>query len=248
MNGNISNNLPKHVAIVMDGNGRWAKQRGLPRIEGHQVGANAVHKAIEFSVQNQIQVVTLFALSIENRALRPVEEVEFLLSLFLESLQSNTNKLHKNNIQLRIVGDLSVFDQKLVEQIHHSEDLTKENAGLILNVAVNYSGRWDIVQATQKIALLVQQNKLQPLAIDEQTFQRYLCFSDVPEPDLLIRTSGEQRISNFMLWQFAYTEMYFPKILWPDFDENVYAEALAFFQSRQRRFGLTGEQIECQHA
>lgn len=239
--------LPKHVAIVMDGNGRWAKQRKLQRSEGHQEGAEAVHRAIEVSVKYQIEALTLFALSVENRALRPIDEVQFLLSLFLETLQNNTSELHKNNIRLRIVGNLAVFDDDLVKQVHQSEKLTEKNTGLFLNIAVNYSGRWDILQATQKIAQLVQQNQLSIDEINEKCVQQFLCFADMPEPDLLIRTSGEQRISNFMLWQLAYTEMYFPAILWPDFNEKIYLEALEFFQSRQRRFGLTGEQIELQN-
>lgn len=231
----------------MDGNGRWAKQRKLPRVAGHRAGAKVVRKIVEHSAQSGIKILTLFAFSTENLN-RPHAEVQFLMSLFSETLQKNTAELHTNNIKLRIIGDPSQFSSELLQQIHASEQLTANNSGLTLIIAMNYSGRWDIVQAARKAAAAVteQQLKLDDITIDQ--FHHYLCLSDLPEPDLLIRTSGEQRISNFMLWQFAYTELYFPKVFWPDFSVIDFNQALNFYQSRQRRFGLIEEQLEWQNA
>lgn len=240
--------LPKHIAIVMDGNGRWAKQRKLPRIAGHREGAKAVRRAIEFCVKNKIKALTLFALSIENCRLRPPNEVKFLLSLFLDSLIKNTEELHSNNVKIRVIGDKHPLEKKLLHQIDQSEKQTQHNSGLELVIAINYSGRWDIVQASRKITEAVQNQQLSIEDIDEKHFQRFLCLSDLPEPDLLIRTSGELRMSNFMLWQLAYTELFFSPIYWPDFDENIFSEAIATFQSRERRFGQVGEYIELQDA
>ena len=240
--------LPRHVAIVMDGNGRWAKRRKLPRAAGHRAGAQAVRKVVEFCSRKGIDVLTLFALSVENCNHRPMSEVKFLMFLFLDSLKRNTEELHKNNIRIRIIGDRTQFDDKLLQQIQQSEKLTASNNGLTLVIAINYSGRWDIVQAACRLADKVQKQSIPLSDITNTTFQKYLCLEDLPEPELLIRTSGEQRISNFMLWQLAYTEMFFSDVYWPDFDEPVFEEALAFYQSRQRRFGLTTEQIELQDA
>lgn len=241
-------NLPQHVAIVMDGNGRWAKSRNLPRVAGHRAGAKSVRDIVEYAAKLGIKVLTLFAFSLENRA-RPPMEVNFLMELFLESLQRNTAQLHENNIRLRIIGDHRQFDSGLLRQIHAAEDLTKNNSGLTLVIAINYSGRWDIVNATKQVAQQVHIGKIAPVDIDQSLFQHYLCLSDLPEPDLLIRTSGEQRISNFMLWQFAYTEIYFSRVCWPDFNHHAMDEALQFYATRQRRYGLTPEQIEKeQHA
>lgn len=241
---NDTNHFPRHIAIVMDGNGRWAKQYGLPRIAGHRAGAKSVRKAVDFCVKREIQALTLFALSVENWKCRPQAEVEFLLSLFLDSLKNNTAELNENNVKIRIVGDLSPFNEKLRNQINKSEMLTAKNTGLTLVIAINYSGRWDIIQATRRLAEQVKQHALDIADITDESFQKYLCLNDLPEPDLLIRTSGEQRISNFMLWQFAYTEMFFSAVHWPDFDENVFENACAFYRSRQRRFGYTGEQLQ----
>lgn len=236
-------NLPQHIAIVMDGNGRWAKERSLPRVAGHRAGAKTVREIVEYAAKSGIKVLTLFAFSIENRA-RPQLEVNFLMELFLESLQRNTAQLHENNIRLRIIGDHQPFDQSLLKQIHASEELTKNNTGMTLVIAINYSGRWDITHATQQVAQQVQLGKLAPADITQPLLQQYLCLSDLPEPDLLIRTSGEQRISNFMLWQFAYTEIYFSRAYWPDFNKEALDEALQFYATRQRRYGLTPEQVE----
>lgn len=236
--------LPKHVAIVMDGNGRWAKKRHLPRLAGHREGAKAVRRVIEYSAKSGIDILTLFALSVENKNLRPMKEVRFLMSLFLESLHNNTDELHNNNVQIRIIGDRSHFSEELQRQIEYSENLTANNSGLTLVIAINYSGRWDIVQATRRIAEQVAAGVIESSDINGDIFQRFLCLYGLPEPDLLIRTSGEQRISNFMLWQLAYTEMYFSPVFWPDFDEVIFREAVAFYQTRQRRFGLTSEQLK----
>ena len=231
--------LPQHVAIIMDGNGRWAKARKLPRIMGHRAGSKAVRRAIEFCHQHQIPNLSLFALSVENRLNRPQKEVEFLLSLFLESLRKHTAEMHKNKIRVQIVGDRSLLSEVLRRQVECTEELTRDNTGLRLMVAIDYSGRWDILQATRKIIA----SGVVPEAIDEQLLERHLCFADVPEPDLLIRTGGEQRISNFMLWQCAYTEFYFPECYWPDFDDQQFADALKIYQGRERRYGYISEQL-----
>ncbi|WP_082160406.1 isoprenyl transferase [Candidatus Coxiella mudrowiae] len=241
-----SNSLPRHVSIVMDGNGRWAKRRGLPRIAGHRAGAKTVPKVIEYASNKGIEVLTLFAFSLENQA-RPQPEVDFLMSFFLDSLERNTDELHKNNICLRIIGDHQEFDRKLLAQIYASQELTKNNRGLKLIIALNYSGRWDIVQAAQRLGKKIQNGEINPESITAKLFQEYVFLSDLPEPDLLIRTSGEQRLSNFMLWQAAYTEIYFTPTYWPDFNSNTFEQALAFYQTRQRRFGLTPEQVEEQY-
>jgi undecaprenyl diphosphate synthase len=238
MNGSLK--MPKHVSIIMDGNGRWAKARKLPRIMGHRAGAKAVRKAMEFCHKHQISTLSLFALSVENRQNRPQKEIEFLLSLFLESLRKHTAEMHKNNIRVNIIGDRSLLSDVLRRHVEHTEQLTEKNNGLRLLVAIDYSGRWDIMQATQKI--IAQGTKAHE--VTEDLISSHLCFSGVPEPDLLIRTSGEQRISNFMLWQCAYSEFYFPECHWPDFDEKVFAKAIEVFQQRERRFGYTGEQIK----
>jgi len=239
--------LPRHVAIVMDGNGRWAMNRSLTRVAGHRAGAKIVRDIVEYSAQLGIEVLTLFAFSLENR-LRPASEVRFLMSLFLRSLKENINQLHENNICLRIIGDHQQFDESLRLKIHKAQELTKNNTGLTLVIAINYSGRWEITQAVRRIIAVVQQGKIEVDDITPQVVHDYLILPDLPDPDLLIRTSGEQRISNFMLWQFAYTEIYFTPRYWPDFNRAAFDEALAFYQTRQRRFGLTAAQVEREHA
>ncbi len=240
-------NLPKHVAIIMDGNGRWATRRMLPRIAGHRQGAKVVKEIVETAAKRGIEVLTLFAFSLENRR-RPGSEVKFLMGLLLDSLERNTKKMHENNIRLRVIGERSYFDKKLLKQIEASEELTRDNTGMTLVIAINYSGRWDILQAAKKIAADVEQQKISADEIDFERYGKGLCLADLPEPDLLIRTSGEQRISNFMLWQFAYTDIFFTPVMWPDFNTKVFDEGLAFFQTRQRRFGLTSQQIEAKYA
>lgn len=239
-----SRNMPRHVAVVMDGNGRWAKQRLMPRFMGHRAGAKVVRKVIDFCVSRQIEVLSLFALSVENFQSRPESEVHFLVSLLSDMLVKNIDEMHENKIRVRLVGDISVFNAGVQAQIQHAETMTQHNTGLTLAIAVNYGGRWDIFQAAQRFAQYAIDQKKIPAELAEKDFSSFLCFSDLPEPDLLIRTSGEKRISNFMLWQFAYTEMFFADAFWPDFDEALFEEAIASFQKRERRFGLTGEQIQ----
>ncbi|MBA2653860.1 MAG: isoprenyl transferase [Gammaproteobacteria bacterium] len=236
------NKLPKHVAIVMDGNGRWAQKKCLPRVAGHEAGAESVKQIVKTCSEKEIGILTLFAFSSENWR-RPPEEVEHLMNLFLQTLRQETENLHKNNIRLRVIGDCKRFNDELREQIHISQTMTEQNTGLTLVIAANYSGRWDIVNATHSIAKEVVEGKIQLQDITPELFQNYVCLNNLPEPDLFIRTSGEQRISNFMLWQFAYTELYFSDVLWPDFKEKEFQDALNFYASRERRFGLISEQL-----
>lgn len=235
--------VPRHVAIIMDGNGRWAQKRGLPRIAGHKAGVEAVRDVIQTCAETGIEVLTLFAFSSENWR-RPKKEVGLLMDLFLTALQREVKKLHKNDVQLRIVGDVSVFDNKLQQHIKKSEELTRENKRLVLNIAANYGGQWDITQAAKVLAQQVKSGELEVEEITAEKISQNLCMSDLPEPDLFIRTGGEQRISNFLVWQLAYSELYFTDVLWPDFNRPVFEEALGSFAGRQRRFGHTGEQIE----
>ncbi|PIZ04020.1 MAG: di-trans,poly-cis-decaprenylcistransferase [Gammaproteobacteria bacterium CG_4_10_14_0_8_um_filter_38_16] len=240
---NQSPNMPRHVAIVMDGNGRWAKQRLMPRIFGHRAGVKAVQRAIDFCQDKGIEVLSLFALSVENFQSRPESEVKFLISLLSDTLVKNLERLHRNHIRIRIMGDFSVFTPAVRTQIEEAQLLTQHNKGLTLVVAIHYSGRWDIFQAAKKFAQHVKENNMDLAQLNEADFSSFLCSTDLPEPDLFIRTSGEQRISNFMLWQIAYAELFFVDVFWPDFNDAIFAEAIATFQKRERRFGLTGEQI-----
>ncbi|MES9969212.1 MAG: isoprenyl transferase [Candidatus Thiodiazotropha sp.] len=239
----VEDRLPRHIAIIMDGNGRWAKKRGLPRYAGHPAGVEAVRGVVEVCVEKEIQVLTLFAFSSENWQ-RPQKEVNLIMDLFLRSLKKEVRRLDRNQVKLKIIGDLSAFSDNLQEQIAEAENRTASNQGLLLQVAANYGGRWDITQAAKRLAQRVQQGELSPDQIDEELFSRNLSFVDVPEPDLFIRTGGEQRISNFLLWQCAYTELYFTDLLWPDFNRKALEEALHDFSRRQRRFGRTGEQVQ----
>jgi undecaprenyl diphosphate synthase len=234
--------LPQHVAIIMDGNGRWAKRRGLPRSSGHRAGADVAQAITKACGEKGIAVLTLFAFGSENWR-RPAEEVNFLLDLFTRALKRDSKTLHKNNVQLRIVGDTSAFDANLQKSILDAQQLTANNTGLKLVIAVNYSGRWDIVQATKKIVSEVADKQLTSEQITAELIRQKLCLADLPEPDLFIRTSGEKRISNFMLWQFAYTELFFTDTLWPDFTVAEFEQTLNDFANRERRFGLTSEQI-----
>lgn len=235
-------NNPRHIAIIMDGNGRWAQKRYMPRAIGHQAGVKAVRKIVEYCAQQEIEVLTLFAFSSENWR-RPQEEVSLLMNLFMATLQQEIEKLNRNNIRLRFIGDRSAFSQPLQNKMSEGETLTKDNTALTLTIAVNYGGRWDLCQAFQKITEKMMSGELEKQEITEALINRFLSTSDLPEPDLFIRTGGEQRVSNFLLWQLAYTEMYFTEALWPDFDQESLKEAIKSFQSRQRRFGHTGEQV-----
>ncbi|PJG81882.1 polyprenyl diphosphate synthase [Caviibacterium pharyngocola] len=233
-----ANNIPRHVAIIMDGNGRWAKQKGKMRIFGHTNGVAAVREAVSYARKIGVQVLTLYAFSSENWN-RPEQEVSALMTLFMQALDREVKKLHKNNIRLKIVGDISRFSAALQEKIAKAENLTENNTALTLNIAANYGGCWDIVQAAQKIARSVKEGGLNPDEITESLFQQHLVTGDQPMVDLLIRTSGEQRISNFLLWQIAYAELYFSDVLWPDFDQKEFNRAVAAYQQRHRRFGAT---------
>jgi undecaprenyl diphosphate synthase len=235
----MTNKLPQHIAIVMDGNGRWAKKRHLPRVAGHRKGKEAVQRVVKACAEKGIRALTLFAFSSENWR-RPEAEVKALLELFLTALAQEAKKLHEQNIRLRIIGDTAKFDERLLEQMYKAQTFTANNTGLTLVIAVDYGGRWDIVQATRQIA----EQGLSPSAITEEIFASYLSCADLPDPDLFIRTSGEQRISNFLIWQLAYTELFFTDLLWPDFDNAALEDALAFYATRQRRLGATAEQLE----
>ena len=227
--------IPRHIAIVMDGNGRWAKKRGLSRSAGHREGGRAIERIIQGCVDKKIEVLTLFAFSTENWD-RPKKEVRFLMNLFLKHLKKS-EELNKHNVKLSIIGDHVAFGSKLKNEIQKSQQLTSSNSGLKLNIAMNYSGRWDILEATKKIVNCVYENNLNVHDIDANCFNRMLCLSDLPDPDLFIRTSGEIRISNFMLWQLAYTELYFTDVFWPDFDIVELDRALDAYSNRVRRFG-----------
>ncbi len=229
---------PRHVAIIMDGNGRWAKQFGKFRISGHKAGVKAVKQAVRFAVSQQIEVLTLYAFSSENWR-RPEQEVSALMELFMFALDREVKIIHKYNVSLHIIGDTSRFSKKLQEKIRRAEKLTEKNSGLVLNIAANYGGRWDIVQATQILAEKVQQHQLAPKDISEELFSQQVCLSALPTVDLLIRTGGEYRISNYLLWQIAYAELYFTDVLWPDFTEQDFEKALISFSQRERRFGGT---------
>ncbi|MDY4280468.1 MAG: polyprenyl diphosphate synthase [[Pasteurella] mairii] len=231
-------NIPQHVAIIMDGNGRWAKQQGKMRIFGHKNGVSAVRQAVAYARKVGIKVLTLYAFSSENWN-RPQQEVSALMTLFMQALEREVKKLHKNNIRLQIIGDVTGFIASLQEKINHAEKLTENNTALTLNIAANYGGCWDIVQAARALAAQVKENKLAVSEITEALFQRYLVTQDQPPVDLLIRTSGEQRISNFLLWQIAYAELYFSDVLWPDFNEQEFHQAIMAYQQRHRRFGST---------
>lgn len=235
--------LPRHVAIIMDGNGRWAQQRHLPRFAGHKAGVEAVRDIVKACGEKGIQVLTLFVFSSENWR-RPQKEVGLLMDLFLTALEYEVKKLHKSEAQLRIIGDTSAFPAKIQKRIEEAEALTSDNQKLILNIAANYGGKWDITQAVQQVAGKVRDGELTPEQITDETIASHLSMRDIPEPDLFIRTGGEKRISNFLIWQLAYTELYFTDVLWPDFDRKELEKALVSFAGRQRRFGRTGEQVE----
>ncbi len=234
--------LPQHIAIVMDGNGRWAQQRSLPRTMGHREGAKAVRRIVQACSEHGIAVLTLFAFSSENWR-RPQWEVEVLMRLFLTTLRGEIRRLDAANVRLRFIGDRGAFSEILQDHIAQAEQRTAANTGLTLVIAANYGGRWDIAQAGRRIADEVKAGRLQPGDVTTDLVHRYTCLSDLPEPDLLIRTGGEQRISNFLLWQMAYTELYFTDCLWPDYDVGDLESACAVFASRQRRFGQTADQI-----
>jgi undecaprenyl diphosphate synthase len=233
--------IPRHVAIIMDGNGRWAKQRHLPRFAGHQRGVAAVRTAIKCCVDRGIEYLTLFAFSSENWR-RPAEEVALLMELFTGALTKEVAKMHRNGIRLRVIGDLNRFDARIQSLIVEAEAMTAANTKLTLTIAANYGGRWDVLQALSRMVKERPEIAGQPIA--ETDLAPYLSMNFAPEPDLFIRTGGEHRISNFLLWQLAYAELYFTDALWPDFDAALLDEAIAWYRGRERRFGRTSEQLE----
>jgi undecaprenyl diphosphate synthase len=230
------------VAVIMDGNGRWAKMRSQPRHAGHRAGAKAVRNTVETAARRGVSFLTLFAFSSENWR-RPAEEVSSLMTLFLEALQREIDDLHRNNVRLSFVGERHRLQSRLQQKIEAAEARTAANSGLVLTVAVAYGGRWDIVNAARELAAQVERGEIDSSRIDEDKFGGHLALAGVPDPDLLIRTGGEQRISNFLLWNLAYAELYFCPCLWPDFDENEFDRALDMYAERQRRYGYTGEQV-----
>lgn len=234
---------PKHIAIIMDGNGRWARQRHQPRFMGHRAGVKAVEKIVKHCVEKQVAVLSLFAFSSENWR-RPSKEVSLLMELFALVLKQQVKRLDKNNVRLKIIGDISKFSSGLQKQILDAQSSTENNTGLTINIAANYGGHWDITQSVRQLAAQVKSGDLMPEQITEARINAGLMTADLPEPDLFIRTGGEQRVSNFMLWQMAYTEFYFTDTLWPDFDEQSLDLAIESFTQRERRFGKTSEQLK----
>jgi undecaprenyl diphosphate synthase len=241
----LGTELPRHIAIIMDGNNRWAKARRLPGLAGHRAGVESVRQVIEGCIEQGVGSLTLFAFSSENWK-RPALEVKGLMELFLRALEREARKLEKNGIRLRIIGDRSRFSASLRRKMEEVEALTAANDTLNLNIAANYGGRWDVAQAAAAIARDCVAGTLHPDAVDETVFDRYSCLADQPKPDLCIRTAGEQRISNFLIWQLAYTELYFADCFWPDFGKDALNAAIMDYCGRQRRFGKTSEQIEAE--
>lgn len=228
--------IPRHIAVIMDGNGRWAKKRFLPRIMGHKRGLDALENMVKHCAGLGVRYLTVFAFSTENWR-RPKDEVSFLMGLFLQALQKQVRRLHENNMRLKILGSRERFNRQILQGIEEAEALTANNTGLTLSIAADYGGRWDILQAANRLLADGVSE------ITEDALAKYLMLGDAPEPDLFIRTGGETRISNFLLWQMAYAELYFTDILWPDFDETALNAAVASFQKRERRFGRTSEQL-----
>ena len=237
--------LPRHIAIIMDGNGRWARARLLPRYVGHREGVKSVRRAVEACLDKNIKALTLFAFSSENWR-RPGEEVSLIMDLFVHALKKEVVALNRNGVRLRFIGDRTAFSDNLCALIAAAEEETCGNSDLDLVIAANYGGQWDITRAVQMLAGRLAAGELQPQDITPEVLAAEICLSDLPPPDLFIRTGGEQRISNFLLWQLAYTELYFTDVLWPAFDEQKLDEALLWYANRQRRFGRTGEQVEQQ--
>ena len=235
-----TSDIPRHVAVIMDGNGRWAKKRYLPRVAGHKQGVEAVRRITRACRERGIGYLTLFAFSSENWR-RPAEEVSTLRQLFIAALEQEAERLHENGVRLRVIGDIAPFGDRVVQLARKAEDLTAGNLGLTLTIAANYGGRWDLMQA---LAKLVRSEGLPPGGFTEEQLAPHLALNYAPEPDLFIRTGGEQRISNFLLWQLAYTELFFTPTLWPDFDAKDLDGAIVWYQQRERRFGRTSEQLE----
>ncbi len=238
-----SERRPRHIAIIMDGNGRWARRRLMPRVAGHRAGVGSVRSVVRACGQQGVEVLTLFAFSSENWR-RPREEVGALMELFISALQREARELDRNNVRLHIVGERSALPERLQQQITVAEETTAGNTGLTLLIAANYGGRWDIAEAARRLARQVEAGTLSVDAVDESLLAGQMALNQWPDPDLFIRTGGERRISNFLIWQLAYAELYFTDTLWPDFDGQALGQAIEWFGGRQRRFGRTGEQVE----
>lgn len=237
------NKVPQHVAIIMDGNGRWAKKRGFGRIFGHKNGVEAVRDSVKTAAELGVKYLTLYAFSTENWN-RPASEVEALMSLLIDAIVGETKELDKNNVQLNTIGDIKSFPQNVQNKLNQSIQYTSKNTGLVLTLALSYSSRWEIIEAVKSVASEVKAGQRDIDSITADVFAQHLTTSGMPDPELLIRTSGEERISNFLLWQIAYTELYFTEILWPDFRRKHFFEAIIEYQKRERRFGKTSEQIK----
>ena len=238
----ISGTVPRHVAVIMDGNGRWAKKRFMPRVAGHRAGVKSVRAVIEGCARRGVRALTLFAFSSENRK-RPAEEVSSLMNLFVQALEREVDTMHRNGLRVRFIGERSLLSQQLQQGMAQAEQLTVSNTGMVVLIAIAYGGRWDVVQASQNLARLCVAGQLKPEQIQEDSISACLELHGTPEPDLFIRTGGEQRISNFLLWNLAYTELYFTDVLWPDFGDEELQAAFTYFSQRQRRFGLIAEQL-----
>ena len=236
-------NIPRHVAVIMDGNGRWASARGKPRHTGHRAGVKSVRATVEIAAERGVEYLTLFAFSSENWG-RPQEEVSNLMNLFLEALRREVDELHRNDVRLRFIGERAQLKPRLVKMIAAAEAKTAANTGLTLNIAVAYGGRWDIVSACRNLAARVASGELAGDAIDEQALSNELQLAGAPDPDLLIRTGGEQRVSNFLLWNLAYAELWFTDVLWPEFGKDEFDQALSYYATKQRRYGQTSTQVE----
>jgi undecaprenyl diphosphate synthase len=236
----VASDVPRHIAIIMDGNGRWAKKRFMPRVAGHSRGVDTVRATIRSCMDRGVEYLTLFAFSSENWR-RPADEVSFLMQLFIKSLQKEVVRLHENGIRFRVIGDVSRFDRTLVDVIREAEALTAGNTRFNLTIAANYGGRWDILQAVSRV---LAKHPGEDVPVTEEALEAELSMSFAPEPDLFIRTGGEQRISNFLLWQLAYTELHFTDTLWPDFNAKALGRAIESYQGRERRFGRTSDQVK----
>jgi undecaprenyl diphosphate synthase len=234
--------IPCHIAIIMDGNGRWAKSKGMPRVFGHREGVRSVRNIVEACGEIGVRYLTLYAFSMENWK-RPIDEVSMLMNLLVSTLHREIDKLHKNNVRLITIGDLGTLPPEARKELRDAMEKTRDNTGLTLNLALSYSGRWDLVKAVKKIGQEILRGKISPEDVDETVFKAHLSTAAIPDPDLLIRTSGEMRLSNFLLWEIAYTELYVTNTYWPEFRRKHLFEAVATFQKRERRFGLVSEQL-----
>ncbi len=239
-------NIPAHIAVIMDGNGRWAKGRGLPRIAGHSEGVESVRDTVEACGQLGVKYLTLYAFSTENWK-RPKDEVSLLMRLLMRALRDETDKLYRNNVRVHTIGETQALPREVQDELYDAIEKTKENTGLNLLLALSYSGRWDLIRAVKRITEDAEQGKVNSEQISEQFIEQYLSTKDVPDPDLLIRTSGEMRISNFLLWQLAYSEIYISNCFWPEFRRNELYAAIKNYQCRERRFGMVSEQLQGNH-